>query len=98
MIITILIAMTLLGLIPASVASSKGHDFVTWWLYGAALFIVALPHSLMLGRSGGSKVCPYCAETIKLNATVCRYCHKEQPARVVELVENAAPEYYPTEF
>ena len=32
-----------LGLIPAAIASGKGHSFGAWWLFGAALFIVALP-------------------------------------------------------
>ena len=37
-----------IGLMPAAIAQSKGKSFVAWWLYGAALFIVALPHSLLM--------------------------------------------------
>ena len=46
--IALLISCVLLGLIPANIAKSKGHDFVTWWLYGALMIIVALPHSMIL--------------------------------------------------
>ncbi|MDR1307223.1 MAG: hypothetical protein LBK74_06595 [Treponema sp.] len=37
-----------LALIPASIAKSKGRDFVKWYLYGFLIFIVALIHSLLL--------------------------------------------------
>jgi hypothetical protein len=43
-----LVAPALLGLIPAVIASKKGRSFALWWLYGAALFIAALPIAIMM--------------------------------------------------
>lgn len=37
-----------LGLLPAFVAQGKGRSFAVWWLYGTLLFIIALPHSMLL--------------------------------------------------
>lgn len=43
-----------LGLIPAYIASQKGHSFGLWWLYGALLFVVALPHALLTQPGAGA--------------------------------------------
>ena len=64
----------LLGLIPAAIAAKKGRSFGKWWIYGTLLILVVLPHSLMVGSV---KQCPFCAQLVKREATVCRYCSRE---------------------
>jgi hypothetical protein len=46
-----IITSLLLGLIPAAIARSKGRDFLTWWIYGWMIFIVALVHAIVIRPS-----------------------------------------------
>ena len=76
-----LIIVAVLGLIPAAIAQSKGHSFLLWWAYGSLIFIVALPHALLTGSNTETqRKCPYCAESVKMEAVVCRHCGRELPA------------------
>lgn len=99
------IAVVLLGLIPAAIAHSKGHNFFAWWFYGSALWIIALVHSILLRRNareledraitqGDQRKCPHCAEIIKSEAKVCRFCGRDvEPVLLGQAPENA-PNWY----
>lgn len=82
-------AAAVIGIIPGSIAFHKGRDFFLWWAYGILFFIVALPHALLIGHeeksleakqlSDGMRKCPSCAELVKKEAVVCRFCQRDLP-------------------
>lgn len=47
-VVPIVLIALVVGILPGAIAQSKGYSFTAWWLFGAVLFIVALPLSLML--------------------------------------------------
>lgn len=80
--------MLALGAVTAMIAHSKGRPPFWWFIYGALLALVAIPHALLIGPdgrigrplepdprpSGDTRKCPACAEVIKSEARKCRFC------------------------
>lgn len=79
---TVLIAIAvLLGLLPAFIASGKGHSFLLWWILGSIVFIFALPLALI--AKDIRPRCPECAEPVRSEAVRCPHCQAEIGGRIV---------------
>lgn len=63
-----------IGAIPAMIAKNKGKSFLAWYIYGVLLFIVALPHALIMKSN---YQCPHCKSNIDPAATVCPKCSRD---------------------
>lgn len=80
--------------IAGAIASRKGRRAVTYFLLsmlltpliGILLALVARPDTQKVEQekiaSGQGRKCPFCAEVVKAEATICRFCAKELPAPV----------------
>lgn len=69
------------ALIGIAAAQRKGFSMAGGIIGGLLLGPLAFLMFFMSGISGSdkNKKCPYCAEFIKADATVCKHCHKEVP-------------------
>ncbi len=83
----LVLTMAALGAIPAAIAGHKGRTAALWWVYGALLFPLALVHAGMARRNlsvldlrraqEGMRRCSDCAEMVRPQARLCRYCGSE---------------------
>jgi RNA polymerase subunit RPABC4/transcription elongation factor Spt4 len=97
-----------MGLITAKVAKDRGvpGSPILWFIGGALICIVALPAALLQApdpkqleknklAGGGVKKCPRCAELVKIDALVCRFCQHDFAAadrtRQATMLSSAPP-------
>ncbi len=71
-----IILITVVGIVGAILAKPKGRSPILWFLLCAIvpLLVIAIALLPSIIAKGFTKKCPHCAEIIKEDATICKYC------------------------
>jgi hypothetical protein len=82
----ILLGNVLFGCVAGILAHTKARNALGWFIAGCligpfSIVVALLPTAL---KEGVTKRCPYCAEPVLANASICRHCRSELGRYVAE--------------
>jgi len=86
--ILVLISCPVFGFFCSYIATQKNRDSVTWFWLGfffnfiALISIGVVPAEASKKLKAGLRRCPRCAEDVKSEAKICRFCQAELPELV----------------
>ncbi|MCF8245675.1 MAG: zinc ribbon domain-containing protein [Saprospiraceae bacterium] len=64
------------GIVGSILAQKKGRSQILWFILCAIvpLLVIAILLLPAIAAAGFTKKCPHCAEIVKEDATMCKYC------------------------
>ena len=84
----------LCGIATGFIGAQRGGIACAWLAIGLLLGPIGLLMAFAAGPAGKAhRTCPFCAETVKREALVCRFCGRDLPP--LDEVPRTAPERHP---